>query len=208
MRSPSIAIREASWLAVERMGLARNAHLPVLVQSSIQVSNQEAVGRLLCFHAVGAASFGFPREEALDWLASLGLQDEIRPSEKAYLDGDDAGLLAARMGIYSAYALAWALRIVDELRVAADLPADFASRLPNLADKQFKGFGSPLTLRMEAEIVETIDHLYCLQWALRDADLRMTKSPHIKWLLPVRAERHSLEWLISGSGWDDISLDT
>jgi hypothetical protein len=202
-------IREASWKLVTREGLARNEQLPLLDDVEIKVTEPQVAARLLCMYAVAATAFGFKAQEAKRWLDEEGLTSELSKPEKLFLDGDATQLFTAQLQVHSSYSLAWCSNLVSEQRLMGDLPDDFVSCFPDIRLQQStKSFIDRVKLRDVMEVLPLLDHAYCLHWALRDAELRMQKTPNLRWLHSVEAHRHALEWLVAGGSWEDVAMDT
>jgi hypothetical protein len=203
------AIRENSWIFVTGEGLDRNDHLPLLEHVEIRTSNLQVARRLLCMHAVAATAYGFPREDALEWLKTELLLDELSAPEKSFLNGDRTQLFVAQLQVHSAHALAWSSNLIDSLSVMRELPESLISLFPDLSIGQSsQNFVDRLRLRTADEIIPKLDLAYCLDWALHDAYLKLKNAPQLRWMPTVEWHRRALEWLVAGCDWDDVPMDT
>jgi hypothetical protein len=202
-------VRENSWASVAKHGLDRNDQLPLLGVLNIKVTEDEAAKRLICMYAVGASAFGFPAGEAKKWLASEGVFRSLSNLEGQYLDGDQTLVFLAQSEVASAYALAWATNLVPEQRLMTNLPDDFVRIFPDIRKREPSAvFVNRVKFRSIDELVPYLDLAYCLHWALRDAQMRLRKTPKVSQLPLVAAQRKSLEWVMTGGDWDDVLLDT
>jgi hypothetical protein len=202
-------MREQSWKFVEEHGLSRNDQLPALDEVLVKVSMAELAGRLLCMHASVAAAYGLNTALAMQWLEDEGLASDLVPFERQFLSGDISQQFAVQNEVCSIQALAWSCGLLDDKCLLSPLPQDFVKLLPDLRrNEPSKSFRQRLKFREKIEIVGFLDQTYCLHWALRDAQLGSKKTPLVRWLPAVEAQRHALEWLSTGGDWDKVSLDT
>ena len=203
------AIRERSWAVVAKHGLNRNDQLPLLDGLTIQVTERAAAMRLLCMYAVGVCAFGYPVAEARRWLESEGILGNLSNREIQYLDGDRSLVFMAQTAVSSAYSLAWASSLVPDQALMTNLPDNFVGIVPDIRKHESSAdLTRRLRFRNIDEIVPYLDLAYCLHWALRDAQMHLKKTPKLSQLPLVAAQRKSLEWLLTGDDWDEISLDT
>src|SRR6516225_882244 len=109
------AIRSVSKEIAKSAGLALPDHLPLLEASLELRSQNDAISRLLCLTAVGAASYGFDRGKALAWLRQEKLEGLLAKDEIAFIRGGEGFPQAFQVQIEGMWALAWALTLVPNL---------------------------------------------------------------------------------------------
>jgi hypothetical protein len=203
------AMRARSWAVVTRFGLERNEYLPLLDDLVVAVSGLAVRDRLLCLHAVASSAFGVPSAIVNKWVADEGIASSLSPVERRFLGGDQSLLFQAQSSVDSAYALAWAASLVPDEKLMTDLPKDFIKIFPDIRKRESAAsFGRSIKFRDVEVIASYLDLCYCLHWALRDAQMRLEKSKHLGQLPFVVAQRKALEWVVTGTDWDDVSLDT
>ncbi|WP_447928958.1 DUF4272 domain-containing protein [Vreelandella sp. EE27] len=203
-------IRQSSEKAAENLGYPINSNLPLLDPIANLRSKNEIVKRTLCLYACVACSYGFSREKAKKWLKKEGLYDGLSHSEFRYLDDPfDQRASFFQWQVEALWATTWVTNHHNKLDFSDSCSDDFIALFPDL------NTGTPSTyfkdlarVRGAEEIVAALDLVYCLHWAIRDAELRGIPAPGKVPPLVVRERRRALEWIISNEGWDDIALDT
>lgn len=206
-------IRRKSLSIAKRLGYSVNKKLPLLDPYDHHCRRLgEVTDRLLSLHVVVACSYGFSKKQAAALLRDHGLLESMTPGEATFLDADsdDHQRLQFQWQVESLWALAWCLRVHENLDFAQPCGANFVSLLPNLkhADTNIKAFRDTLSLRSPEEILKCADLAYCLHWSERDAQLHGRPVPGRVQAGVVVERRRSLEWVISNQPWDEVSLDT
>jgi hypothetical protein len=204
--SPNV-IRKRSLEIATRWGFPIHPKLPFFDVLPNARSQEEVVQRLLCLFAVVICTFGADRLEIRAWLMREGLLRCLSNAEKRFLSADEGKSDEFQVMIEGMWALAWALGLVNELDFETYCAKDFADLFPNIQESS-ADLRAKAKLRPYEDIYAACDLAYCLQWGLRDAELRGAPQPGKLWDYAVRERRRALQWLISNEPWDEISLDT
>jgi Domain of unknown function (DUF4272) len=203
------AIRSVSKDIAKSAGLALPDHLPLLDDSLQLRSQNDAISRLLCLTAIGAASYGFDKEKALAWLSQEKLKDMLTRGEIAFLREELGSPQVFQAQIEGMWALAWALSFVPSLGFWQDCDSRFVTLLPNLkisqSGDQWRRKGR---YRKTEDVIAACDLAYCLHWTVRQAEIDGKPTPARLKPYVIVERRRALEWLLSNNAWDAISLDT
>ena len=181
-----------------------------LLETSLRVRSQgEAVGRLFCLHAVVAASYGFDKVRALDWLRQECLDTMLIDAELSFLQSGNGNPQVFQPQVEGMWALAWALSLVEHLDFWKDCDDRFVTFMPNLKIGEKIGETQrKVRLRHDDDLASACDLAYCLHWAVRQAALQGKQPPARLKAHVVVERRRALEWLLSDERWDVPSLDT
>jgi hypothetical protein len=203
------AIRLLSMDNAAKAGLSIPAHLPRLEDGLILRSRDDAVSRLLCLTAIGAASYGFDKAKSLAWLRQERLEAGLTKGEVAFLHEGEGLPQLFQVQIEGMWALAWALNFVAILDFWKNCDSRFVTMLPNLkANEAGDKWRLNARLRQPHEVIAACDLAYCLHWAVRQAEIERKPAPGNLKPYVVVERRRALEWLLSDEPWDGISLDT
>ncbi|MCB0770971.1 MAG: DUF4272 domain-containing protein [Flavobacteriales bacterium] len=204
-------IRETNLKVAKGLGYPVNERLPFMDEVNQLRSLADAAERLLCLNAVVACSYGFPKDKAIKWLIREGAFDHLAQSEQDYLYSSSNGATNAQKQwqVESIWALAWCVGCHDDLDFADSCSDSLIQMLPNLAkDVTTEAFKMGLKLRAKSEIVLKADLVYCLHWAVRNAEINGQRTPGKVPANVVAERRRALEWMISQDDWDEVTLDT
>jgi hypothetical protein len=192
-----------------KAGLSIPPHLPFLEEGLHLRSQDDAVSRLLCLTAIGAASYGFDKARSLAWLRQEKLEAVLTKAELAFLQRGEGLPQFFQVQIEGMWALAWALNFVAVLDFWQDCDSRFVTMLPNLkANQGGVEWRLKARYREPREVIAACDLAYCLHWTVRQAEIEKKPIPaHLKPYVVVE-RRRALEWLLSNDPWDRISLDT
>ncbi|WP_294120690.1 DUF4272 domain-containing protein [Sphingomonas sp.] len=201
-------LRSITLQELATAGIHPPPHFPLLDEPE-QRSSESAVERLLCLHAVAAASYGFSKRNARAWLEQEGLWSKLEGDEERFLLSPVGQTALFQWQVQGIYILAWALGVIEAVNLWKPCPDDLVLKLPNVkvAPSTTELRGS-LALRSLEEIAGAADLAYCLHWAVRDARLSGRAAPGDIEETEIMERRRALEWLISDEDWYAISLDT
>lgn len=202
-------IRAESIRKLSGAGVFVNPALPPLDSRLVARDVDAVVGRALALHAIVAASYGFPREQAGNWITREGLWTHLTAPERdgLQIEGDDVVKFRPRVEALSA--LGWALSMTPACDVFQKVSPSLVSKFPDLLrDEDTKRFRAVSHLRAEADLIAALDLLYCGHWALRQADLSGKRLPKLRPLDVVAERRRGLEWVLTMEDWEELSLDT
>jgi hypothetical protein len=202
-------IRKKSLKIAVRLGFEVNENLPLLDGVAITRTLDESVKRLLCLHTAAACAYGFDRDKAWVWLQQEGAVESLAPSEHRFVTQGLGDPNRFKVRIEGMWAFAWTLGLVPQIDFGKDCDSRFAVLLPNLkASEGSSSLRQRIKFRTSEEVVSAGDLVYCLHWAIRQSQLTNTKSPGRVQPYVIEERRRSLDWLLSGDQWDELSLDT
>lgn len=202
-------IREQSLETARRLGVDVMTALPPLEPWLKMRSVDETAARMLGMLAVAAATYGFPRAKARDWLEREGMLDALTEGEARYIEHEVGDVVRFQLQVEGIWALAWAMSMVDELDFSKDCDDDFVAMLPNLkiAEPSTR-FRRKLRARPPKEVIGACDLAYCLHWAVRESELSgKWRAGNLKPYVVIE-RRRALEWLLSTEDWDYVRMDT
>lgn len=204
------AIREASVKVAKQLGYPVNPGLPLLDPIEAVVTREQLIDRVLVLYACVACSYGFPKDKALFWVSRQGLSTAVACSEVEYLQGKaERRKSAVQWQVEALWALAWAAGYVKDLGFSDSCSDNFVKIFPDLkSDADTLEFRKKAKPRGSVVIAESLDLLYCLHWAVRDAEINGRPFPGKLPLLVVQERRRALEWVAYSGDWDNVSLDT
>lgn len=202
-------IREESIRTARELGVDVWPTLPLLDAGLEMRSADETVSRILAMNALAATAYGFDKVRAIDWLKHEVLTDSLTQQERRFLFEDVGQPNRFQVQVEGMWALAWAMRIVNEMNFGKECDNRFAATLPNLkvnqSSEEFRNTASPRPLE---QVVAACDLAYCLHWAVRQSELSGKRPPgNLKPYLVVE-RRRALEWLLTKESWDEVPLDT
>jgi hypothetical protein len=202
-------VRRKSTSVVSAAGVLVPSSLPALEEMALVRTEREIVSRLLALSGLMAAAVGFSKEKALQWIEDQGVGSSLTPLEQEFLRDSQGEPAQFHVLVEAMWALAWAVQIVDVMDVLSPCSDAFVFEMPNLKEHESSGpWFERARLRPLEEIVQMLDIMYCLHWAVREASLGGT--PLRRNLLPyvVVERRRALEWITHHELWDAIELDT
>lgn len=202
-------IRNESIQTAKQLGVEVPATLPLLDAELEMRSSDETVSRVLAMHAVAASAYGFDKTKAVDWLNLEKLTESLGERERRFVFENVGQPNCFQVQVEGIWALAWAMRIVNELNFAKHCDDCFVVILPNLKQNQSSAdFRKKLNPRPLHQVVAVYDLAYCLHWPIRQAQLTGKQSPGNLNPNLVVERRRALEWLLNKDAWDDVPLDT
>lgn len=202
-------IRKQSLKTAARLGFSVNDKLPLLDGVTITRTLDEIVKRLLCLHAAAACAYGFDKGKAWAWLQQEDAVKALAPSEHQFVTQGIGDSNRFKVQIEGMWAFAWTLGLVPQIDFGKDCDNRFAVMLPNLkASEGSSSLRQRAKLRASEEVVVAADLVYCLHWAIHQAQLTNTKLPGRVQSYVIEERRRSLDWLLCGDQWDELPLDT
>jgi len=213
--NPQVLRKEKNEQLLKSLGVPVNQHLP-LVESESEAkfrSRQDTARRALVLYIVVLAAHKAIATDPADWLKREGLWDSVSPKEKEFLENPNRPEKDAAIASWRAEALwvlLWAILKTDKLEYPAELcdTAIVQQIMPKPGDS-ISEFIQLSKLRSPAELLDAVDLIYRIHWAVVEAHLK--KEPMPAALNPdVVYERHYvLNWPIGyAENWDDVTTDT
>lgn len=210
---PANPRKEKTEAELKKLGVPINPWLP-LIKSEEEArirSPQEVARRTLVLHSVAAAGHGVNRDDIVKHLKEQGLWDHASPEEKRFLQDKnpaEQSMIDAAWRAEALWTLLWALGKMEDLGLPTE-PCD-EERIQEwvLTRSQAPEFISSARLRPVSEILDELDRIYRIHWAVRDAELKNQRIP-ANFIPSVVVERHyALYWLTGyADDWDDVPMD-
>jgi hypothetical protein len=205
-------LRDQSRIQVEALGYSFNPHLPVLDGVEVTRSSDELLNRILILHACIACSFGYPKQQALNWLNQEGLTEYLSGLEFKFLhDRTEGTQTAFQWQVEAVWALTWAAGYHSKLDFSQPCSDGLVRMLPDLnTNASSRAFRQECALRTCDEIAKMVDLSYCLHWAVREEGLGgsgQKRNDKVQGRV-VEERRRALEWLVCDEDWEDVPLDT
>lgn len=202
-------LRSRSRALAASIGLQISSHLPALDCDVEPRPTEEAVGRLLAMSGPILMMYGMDGTRVQQWLWSERLIEHLTPSERHFVQGQGPRRVEFIYQGEGMWALAWALGLVVAMEHRSKCADTFAEMFPDLrTGESSAAFRSKARMRQTQELLQELDLLYCLHWAVREAERRKEGLPGGVVPFRIVERRRALEWLMSGEEWDDVSMDT
>jgi hypothetical protein len=202
-------VREKSVRIASRFGINIPETLPLLECDLAVRPTAEVFARMLAMHAITAISYGFDRDRVIAWLESEELMSALTPQERRFAVNGIGQDTQFQLQVEGIWALAWILGITSNLDFAEYCDNHFVMMLPNLKKAESsENLRRKIKLRSLPAIISCCDLAYCLHWGIRQRELDGMKMPKDLKPYVVVERRRALEWALSSSEWDEVSLDT
>lgn len=200
--------RSRSRALLSKAGVDIPETLPAIGEFSVR-PEWELLDRIVCLNAVAAVAHGFSRDKASVWLAQEGMLEKLTDDERLLLDSGCGDLDRFKVQVEGMWALAWLLSIVANLDFWRGCDPRFVTMLPDLrTNENSSKFRSRASIRTKTEIGQELDLVYCLHWAIREAEIKDENPP--KGITPfvVVERRRALDWAVGNMRWNEVPLDT
>lgn len=176
---------------------------------------EEVARRALALFSIVGIALGAPKSDVVDWLADSGLEADLAPSERRFIESQapsqqqivNASWLSERLVV-----LCWALEKIAELPHPDEQcdTAFFQEILPPFADMTAAGFLAEAKLRSDRELIEKAGEIMDQHSRARNAKLTGS-PPKIPVDIEIIQERHhAINWIIGyeRAPWDEVATDT
>jgi hypothetical protein len=214
-RDSSHERKERSEQLLKALNVPVNPSLP-RVESEAEARHRQATDvakRALALHAVISAAHDEDRESLVAWLKDEVLWESVSPKEKEFLQIKSPArqeVIMATWRVESLWVLLWALGKVEKLILPREIcDMELLQEIMSAAVTTPLEFATDATLRSSSEILDAMDLIYRIDWAVVDARLLDHDVPG-GFDPGVVYERHyALNWLTCYSeDWDDVTTDT
>jgi hypothetical protein len=210
------AARARSVAALARYDITPPPHLPRLGEEDVGATRpiEDIVARCQALHGVLDVIHGAPLDHVDAALTTVGADRWLSESERQLFGGiargEDVGPLRLQLSwrAEALTALAWALELLDELPIEAEIPLERDTFAPV---NPVNGPAPPLARRAPEAVAERLDLLYCAHWATRQHEHHglLDEWPQELVAGSIWERRHGLEWYFAPTvEWDDIELHT
>jgi len=200
---------------LEEMKIPMNIHLP-FIRSSKNVtlrSLEEVIWRVLCLNLVALKGEGLPMDTVKRIVVDHKLKPHFSPNEVDFVrvaETEESDRIQFAWRYESLFTLLWALGFTDELGYPGHI-CDVQAVVKLIYDSGgFTGLAESANLRSKEEILDELDRIYRLHWAVVDARLRDEPAP-VGLEAGVVYERHyALNWLTGyqNADWDEVPTET
>ena len=212
---PAVKRKQTNEDYLKSLGVPINPHLPrVEAESEVRLRDpKEVAKRAIVLYAVVAVASQADRKRATLWLKREGLWESVTPHEKDFLESNnppERARVEASWRAESLGTLLWALRKTERLALPKEVcDTQLIQEIMPAPDNSCAQFINQAALRSPSEILDAMDLIYRIHWAVVDARLNSRETaggfhPGIVY------ERHyALNWLVwYADEWDDVATDT
>ena len=212
---PSLARKERNEQFLKTLGVPVNPTLP-RVESETEASlrePKEVAKRAIALYALISVAHQADPEGAVSWLKDEDLWEAVTPKEKVFLGSENPSqeeIIDATWRAESLCTLLWALGKIEKSKLPTQLcDTELVQQIMSPVESSCAAFVTDATLRSTSEILDEMDLIYRIDWAIVDARLN-NKEPPGGFDPGVVYERHyALNWLTRYSDdWDDVTTDT
>ena len=197
------------------VGVPLNVNLP-RVEDDSEVKLRDALDverRSIVLYGISAVGFGAKSERAVSWFKDQALWDSVSPSEKAFLTGESPSqqqIVEASWRVESLWTLLWSMGKIESLEFpTTTCDVDRVQDLMPVPDSDCESFLADSTLRSLPEVLDQLDLIYRIHWAVREAQLTGQTIPCSIDPSVVYERHYALNWLVGcADQWDDITTDT
>ena len=213
MNSP-IGRKKRTEKKLKELGIPINQHLHTLEGAySLRLKKiEEVIDRIIALTIVSAKGSGAPDETINEFIETYNAYDLFTPDEKEFIESEDPD-----QDEYNTYswkiecnsALLWAINLIPDLpfpHTLSDVETLYNLVLNSSRDELLEG----ASYRDKNEILDALDMLYRLHWAivetrLKNESLPIEISPGV-----VYERRYALNWMVNllDEEWDNISMNT
>ncbi|MEP4546185.1 MAG: DUF4272 domain-containing protein [Saccharospirillum sp.] len=202
-------VRDKSKGVALKYGIHIPATLPFLESALKPRPINEIVDRALANSVVVAASYGFNKESAFEWLNSESLVYLLSPQELNFLSGNEENIRLFNEQVEALYSFSWSLNQFTHLDFSRECPDNLVKVYPDLiAMESDVRFRENTKLRPVQELIEMCDLAYCMHWGIKQADIDGVKLKTALDLFMAPERRRALEWMLGNEEWDEVPLDT
>lgn len=197
------------------IGVPLNLNLP-LVEDESEIRLPAALDvarRSLVLYSVSAVGFGAASQRAVNWLKDQDLWEFVSPDEGVFLTKEEPSeqeVFEASWRVESLATLLWSMGKIKSL----DFPTDTCDvgkvqDLMPVPDSDCTSFLNNSSLRSPREVLDQVDLIYRIHWAVREAQLTGQTIPCSVDPSVVYERHYTLNWLVGyAEQWDDITTDT
>lgn len=111
------SVRSKTLFNLRGFGLEIPGHLPLLDSHISKRNIDEVTERILALNVVVATAYGFPKDQALDWLSDFGSRGWLSKKELEFLLSDDPSSFEVskyRWKVEALWALGWLSGVVHD----------------------------------------------------------------------------------------------
>lgn len=197
------------------VGVPLNLNLP-RVEDDSEVKLREVLDvakRSIVLYCISAVGFGAESTRAVSWLKDQTLWDSVSPEEKRFLTDENSSQLQiaeASWRVESLWTLLWSIGRVDSLEFPTETcDVDKVQELMPVPDSDCESFLADSRLRSLPEVLDQVDMIYRIHWAVREAQLTGQTIPCAINPSVVYERHYALNWLVGyADQWDDLTTDT
>lgn len=197
------------------VGVPLNLGLP-RVEDDSEVKLRDVLGvasRSIVLYGMSAVGFGAKSEMAVSWLKDQSLWDFASPNEKIFLTVENPSqqqIVEASWRVESLWTLLWSMGRIDSLEFpTTTCDVNKVQDLMPVPDSDCENFLASSRLRSLHEVLDQVDLIYRIHWAVRDAQLTGQTIPGSINPSVVYERHYALNWLVCyADQWDDVTTDT
>jgi hypothetical protein len=204
--------KERSENKLLQMGVPVNTYLPIINVQETKIQSPQAVAkRCLILLALLNVVHGNKQKEIVRWLKQYKLWNDASPEEQAFFNAaypDEVLRNELSWRIEALWVLLWALGLASELGLPVEPcnleDPELFKKIPGLGRDPSR-FIQEATLRSGDELLDELDLIYRVHWAVRDAALNDREILCGFHHGIVYEWHYALNWLTGyAEQWDDI----
>lgn len=200
---------------LKSVGVPLNLNLP-RVEDDSEVKLRDALDvarRSLVLYSLSAVGFGAESQRAVNWLTAQDLWDFVSPDENAFMTNRDPlqqQVVEASWRVEALWTLLWSMGKIDTLEFPTETcDVEKVQNLMPVPDSDCSNFLANARLRSLSEVLDQVDLIYRIHWAVREAQLTRQTIPCSINPSVVYERHYALNWLVGyAEQWDDITTDT
>ena len=213
MNSP-IGRKKRTEKKLKEMGIPINQHLHTLESEfNLRLKKiEEVIDRIIAITIVSAKGSGAPDETIDEFIDIYNAMELFSPEEKEFIENEDPD-----QDEYNTYswkiecnsALLWSINLLPDLPFPHTL-SDVDTMYNLVLNSTKEELLYQASYRDKNEILDMLDMLYRLHWAIVETRLNNEEFPIEISPGVVFERRYALNWIIGiqDEEWDDISMDT
>ena len=210
----ALARKAGSLNRLRRARIPTIPHLPVIRDSAHVVLRpvEEAARRAMCLYLIAARAEGESLAQFEAGVRRYGLEEAVTADEWAYAresEPIEQDTIKFSQRYESYWTLLWALGFVPQIGWP-DTFADVDKARQILASRSAEQFIAQAKLRPVAHLLDELDLVYRMNWAVIDAELYGKGAPADLEQAAVYERHYALNWLTGylDQEWDRVTTDT
>ncbi len=195
-------------------GVPINEWLPrVESEDEVQLRDARDVAiRAIILYGLAAAGHGEDRSEIRASFEKSGIWEQVSPNERdVFLAKEltDRQRIDSTWRVEALWALLWGLGLVEDMPYPTELCDMQILHAVMAKSKDIESFLNDLRPRSKTEVLDEVDKIYRIHWAVVDARLNGRNPPDDLHPSVVYERHYALNWLVwYADEWDDITTDT
>jgi hypothetical protein len=208
--------KERSERLLKNFGININPNLPLVEnenEDEIKLrTKEEIVDRIIALTLVSAKAMGATKEEVDGFIETYNAPELFSQDEKEFISNKNPNqnnFVAFSWKIECVWVLLWSLKLIPDLKYpnnTCDVDLIYKTVF-NKSKEELLNDSSP---RTDSEILDNLDLIYRIHWAVRDAQANDRDMPKELNESVVYERHYGFNWLVNymEQEWDEVSTDT